>query len=195
MSRTCLSKFILVALTLALWVSSAYGQTLTAPTTVNLGSYVLSSDPTVPVTASFVVTASTTTATSYTATPQAGSPWFGVACASGTATTTLGDICTVTVINSAVDALTGTATDTIVLQPVNGSASPIGTPFSVTVNLTLTSTPSTLVTASTISLTYVSHGLANQSSAKQSGTITTTDSSLETYAVAGSLPAWLTATP
>ncbi len=192
MSRTRLSKFILVAVPLVLGVSSAYGQTLTAPTTVNLGSYVLSSDPTVPVTASFVVTASTTTATTYTATPLSGSPWFSVTCASGTATTTLGDICTIVVDSSTVDALTGTATDSIVLQPT-----PSGTSFSVAVNLTLTAStaPSTLATASTISLVYVSNGLANQTSAKQSGTITTSDSSLETYAVSGSLPTWLTATP
>jgi uncharacterized protein (TIGR03437 family) len=196
MSRNCLIKFLLVPLTLAFWVSSAYGQTLTAPTSLNLGSYVLSSDPTVPVTASFAVTASTTTATTYTATPQASTPWFNVTCASGSATTTVGDICTIVVSNSAVDALTGTATDTIVLQPVSGGNN-VGTPSSVTVTLTLTASgnPSTLATASTIVLTYVSNGLANQSSAKQAGTITASDSSLETYSVVNALPGWLSATP
>jgi uncharacterized protein (TIGR03437 family) len=147
----------------------------------------------VPVTASFVVTA--TTSTTYTATPNLGAgAWFSVACASGTATT-VGDICTVTVLSSVADGLTGTATDTIVLQPTNSGGSPVGTTSSVNVSLVLTSTASTLTTASSIVLTYVSGGVSNQASAKQSGVIMSSDSSAEAYTVTSTLPSWLTATP
>jgi len=192
MSLTRSSRLVFVAAALAVWVTAGYGQSLTAnPSSVNLGSYTLSSDPPVSPTASFVVTAASSTA--YTATPTASPAWYAVTCG-GTATTG-GDICTITLdagYTNADGLSAGPASDTLVLQPTAG-----GAPTNVTVSLTAvdSSSPTTLTTANTITLTYVSHGVANQTAAKQSATIQSPDPGTVTYTVANTPPSWLTVTP
>jgi uncharacterized protein (TIGR03437 family) len=193
MLLTRFSKLVSVAAALAVWVTAGYGQSLTAnPSSVDLGSYTISSDPAVSPTASFVVTAASSTV--YTATATLGSSaWYNVTCG-GTATAA-GDICTITLDAnySNVDSLSAGATsDILVLQPTAG-----GSPTNVTVSLTAVAatSPTTLTTASTITLTYVSHGVANQTAAKQSATILSTDSGTVPYTVANTPPSWLTVTP
>lgn len=182
MSKTRASTFVLPALALTIWASAASAQ-LTAPGTVTLPSYTRWSETATSTT--FSVTASSSTA--YTATTFAN--WFSVACG-GTATPG-GDTCTVTVILSWTDSdgFISPYTNTISL---NDGTDP---PTTVTVNMPVVTPASPLTsTPPSVTLSYVSHGVANQSAAMVVASIASSDSSADSYSASG-YANWLTVTP
>jgi len=184
--RTSIST-LLTVLALTFGAGTAFAQNaLTAtPSSVPLTYAKGSATPTSGTT---TITSGSIDATSYTAisadTWLVSTPGTNLANTSGTG----GDTLTLSVNTSVADHMAA-GIYTSVVPIVGGSAN-----SSVTVSLTITASLSPL-TSTSVSLTYILGGLANQSGAKVIATISSNDTAFDIYAVTSGVPTWLTVTP